>query len=787
VAFLLYSATAPLVLWLVHRFVRSLTPVVALVLFTAPLTLVGPALVFDRVYGPIDHLYQGVPLLASAEKAGIPFGARNASAIDVISEFFPWRRAVQASLERREWPLWNGYNLAGHPLAEEAQSAPFSPFTIIACVLPAAVSMTFSAAIGFFLAALSAFLFARELECGVAAALFAGLGWMFGASNVVYILTAMGLTTVYMPLMLCAARRVVWRPNTAAATFLAATIVLTAVQGHPESLFLNVLVAGAYALFELARRRAAPWRSLAAALGGGLAGGLLSAIVLLPVIGAIPQSIEYIGRGEGIGSGHHGVVAARFVANLITDVFPRYHLRYWNTPVKLGFIDVETAAVGSLALAFAVYGVWRRRSAETWFFAAMALACAIIGARWSPIANALQHVPLLNITHHERLAFAAALFIGALSALGFQTMVETRDARGAARTLSGVLVLLLIGMWWLGGHFGMLRTAADYGQYRAFSEIFFLLAAVILLTTFDGTRLMVPGLLLVLAAQRWTAERETFETYRREVAYPPIPILEPLKNVREPFRIVGRGDAFPPAMNTYYGLEDARGYEALTLDSFERTFKLWSHRENWYNRVDRLSSPFLSFLNVRYALQSDRDDVPDGWRTIASQPGAVLLENDRVIDRVFVPRRVVILESSSEDVVLRMVGTDDFREVAWITAPSPYTERTNGPGRIVLRRHSTGGRYAFDADMAGEGYVVISESAWKGWQARVDGHEVRVDRANSGFLAIPVPAGRHAVDVEYEPRTFVIGRAITVSTFLLLTIASLVARIRRRRAALTTG
>src|SRR5215213_1747280 len=44
VAFVLYAATAILILWLIHRFVRRLSLAAALVVFAIPLTITGYAL-----------------------------------------------------------------------------------------------------------------------------------------------------------------------------------------------------------------------------------------------------------------------------------------------------------------------------------------------------------------------------------------------------------------------------------------------------------------------------------------------------------------------------------------------------------------------------------------------------------------------------------------------------------------------------------------------------------------------------------------------------------------------
>jgi hypothetical protein len=769
-AFLLYAATAALLLWLTHRFLRPVSWAAALVLCALPLGLVGKALITDGVYGPIDYVYQEAPFKAlDPIYASAP--PRNASATDVFSEFFPWRRAVQASLQRGEWPLWNPHNLCGHPLAAEAQSAPYSPFTLLACLLPAAVSMSYSAAMAMFLAALSAFLLTRELDCSEAAALVAAIGWGLASSIVLYSHTAMGFATVYMPLILFATRRIVRQPGLPSASLLTTALALCLLAGHPESLFLNVLVGCAYALFELVRNRIAPLRPIIAALGSGLVALAVSAIFLLPLLEAFPQSAELsIKSGQSVNG--QGATTDRVLAALARDLFPYLHVRNWTSP-NLGHVGAETAAAGSIVLALAVLAVWRRRSAETWFFAALGFVCIAAGVRWGPVADALQKIPLLHITHHDRLAFAGALCLVVLAAFGFEEILRRDDRRAASITFAVVFVILGVGTLWLTQRVQLESVAGGYGKYKIFAELFFLGAAALLLLMPAQRRLLIAGLLGLLAAQRLVSELDTFSTYPAEAAWPKLALFEPLDRVREPFRIVGQGTAFPPASNTFYGLEDVRGYEALTFNRYHETYWMWSQRYgSWYNRVDDLTNPFLSFMNVRYAVQQSAAPVPPGWRVVKSSADATLLENVHVVDRLFIPDRVIVGNTIPDAIVADMSDERDLRAVAWIRSPSLPYERPNGPGTVHLRSHSPGGEYLFDAVMQSDGWVVLSDTAWKGWRAYVDGRRVKMTRANSAFLSVYLTAGRHAVRVVYLPVSFVRGRAITFATLLLIVIVA---------------
>jgi hypothetical protein len=763
-ALLLYSATVALLLWLCHRYVRPLSWAAAVVLLALPLGLTGRALLTDSVYGPIDYLYQDEPLKSLAPGIG---PTRNASATDVISEFFPWRHAVRESLRRGEWPLWNAYNLAGHPLAAEAQSAPYSPFTLLACLLPSAVSLSYTAALAFFIAGLSAFLLARELGCSEAASLFAAAGWALASSIVLYSLTAMGFATVYLPLILAATRRVVREPGLAAAMFLTAALSLCMLSGHPESLFLNVLVGCAFGLFALLRIRVAPWRAIGTAIAAGVVTLGLCAIFLLPLIEAIPQSAEFQSK-EAWKPWSRGAATERVLAALATNFFPHLHVRQWLVP-KLDLINVETAAVGSIILALAVYAISRRRTAETWFFTVLSLVCIVIGARWTPLAVAIQKIPLLHVTLYERLVFAGALGLSILAAFGVDELLRRDDRRAAAATFAAVFAFLGAGMLWLAHYVQLSAVPGGYGRYRIFAELFFLGTASLLLVLPLPMRKLVPALLALLFAQRVLSEIDTFDTWPASAAYPPLALFQPLQHIDEPFRIVGVGGAFPPATNISYGLEDVRGYEALTLDEYKSTWRLWNHPHGlWFHRVDDLTAPMLSFLNVRFAIQPRTLPVPPGWRVVNAQGASVLLENSAVLPRISIPRQVMLGALSNPETIDRMAQARDFRAMAWITSAGDLEERANGPGRIHLRSRSLGGDYRFDAAMDRAGWVVLSDSAWKGWRAFIDGRRVPLARANAGFLAVFVPAGTHQVRVVYHPTSFVRGRAITFATILVL-------------------
>lgn len=82
------------------------------------------------------------------------------------------------------------------------------------------------------------------------------------------------------------------------------------------------------------------------------------------------------------------------------------------------------------------------------------------------------------------------------------------------------------------------------------------------------------------------------------------------------------------------------------------------------------------------------------------------------------------------------------------------------------------------------GHVVLTDSYFPGWRAYVDGAERPIELANFFFRAVPIRAGEREVVFRYRPRSFEIGRLISLVSLgaSVLLGLSWAAIARRRRA-----
>jgi Bacterial membrane protein YfhO len=110
----------------------------------------------------------------------------------------------------------------------------------------------------------------------------------------------------------------------------------------------------------------------------------------------------------------------------------------------------------------------------------------------------------------------------------------------------------------------------------------------------------------------------------------------------------------------------------------------------------------------------------------------------------------------------------------------PFTGPAGAPaaGEARLAHHGPQRvRVTVDAQRAGE--MVLSDLSYPGWQATVDGRTARLDRVNYLFRGVPVPAGRHVVEMRYEPASWRAGWIVSLLALLALVAAAGVGWRRR--------
>ena len=372
----------------------------------------------------------------------------------------------------------------------------------------------------------------------------------------------------------------------------------------------------------------------------------------------------------------------------------------------------------------------------------------------------LARLPVFSLAINARMISFAAFGICVLAAIGLQVSIAERDRLawlflGVALTIMVVITLIALPS----------TLTPDFVRANAIREVVPLLLAFALMRALRGHAAVTAGLLGLLLLQRVTEIGGFIPTVDRRAFFPPIAGFEHLpREGGEPYRIVAQGPLFAPNIGAHYGLEDVRGYQAMTFARLAETFPLWSIPQPvWSNRVDDLTAPMLSLMNVRYALALPETAVPPLWRLLGRYPGYQLLENTGVLPRAFVPR---VIHSGESDVMRGMRACRDFGSEAWIETDGPPMSVANGVGTVTVR--ARGSRLTLHASMRSAGWIVVSETAWKGWRATMGRQPLKLHFADRAFLGMYVPSGEHDIDLAYRPKAVTTGAIISIASALLL-------------------
>lgn len=729
---------------------------------------------------------------------------------DVNMVWLPQVEGALRVLAAPAWPLWDPLPGFGRPLLADPRAELLYPFTALHLLLDPGTYYTLFCLAHLFLAAAGMYALAREWGCTRPAAL-AGAGLLAGGGPLLSLAVMWHhlAGAAWLPWLFLALERALERGRRSDVVLFALAFALHVMAGSPD---VTALALPALALFALWPRPAAraPLRAraavLAAALGLGL---LLAAVQWLPTLGwslsaqrrETPRSLRVVWSLPPVALADLLVPLRSerwpLAAPLREDLFEQREP--WLRSLYLGLPGLVLASLGLRV---------RPRGPALGLGALGAIGFAL--GRHGPFYDLLCVLapPLAWLRFPVKGMVLAAFALAALAALGLDAWMRAPRSRRLVLTLSMLAPaagLQLALRWPEAWPPGILQRQGgltppewlDPLSWAAWQAC--ALGAALALLALAGREAAPawarPALALLAAGAPLAAHHDLIGTappsiYRERPGL--LGLLRPPESVRLYVADYSIGTGLGSAAEAYQPDQVPLGWPstaALVRAAHQYlnppTAARWGLRGSFdldilgfeprpqALLVERLRAEtdgaaqlrLLRLGSVTHALAL----LPAPWwaqaRLVAEQRGVFrrpirVFEVPDPLPRAYAVTGARVLDEGAALDLLASPGFDPLAEAVLLEgAPRP----TRGPAGEVRLLESAPDRLRMQADLRLDGLVLVTDAWDAGWRARVDGRPAPVLRANLAFRAVPVPAGRHGVELAYRPPTVTWGLLLSLA------------------------
>lgn len=727
-------------------------------------------------------------------------------------QFIPWRHYAWEILRQGSWPLWNSLNGLGTPLLANYQLALFYPPALPLFFLDelwgaAGLAWGFTLLIPLHLAwgALGMVGLMRNLGVRQRGQIVAGLAFGLGGFLVARgSFFSMIWSAVWLPWILSGLEGYlqhtkIWQ-KTFTALKISFCIAMMLLAGHAQIAWYALLFAGLWVLVR--GWQAGKWKlSLRAAalfVLCGLCALLLTAVQLLPTFEFLQQS-QRAAAYDYETAMVYSFSPLRLLGFLIPDLFgnPGYgdfygYATYWEDAVYLGLIPFILALTtfSRLFKRDSRQSGLQRLTLLLWLITGVGIVLAL-GANTPIFPWLFYHFPTFEMFQAPARWMLWPVFSLVILAGFAADSWKIPGKKG--RVILNLAVfgsLILSGAAWIGS---MAIPELQTGLIRGLI-LFGVTAAV---SAFIARRLPTEGrlggwgiaagawiildLLIAQALLNPTIPASIFNTAHSQI--------EQINKTRQNGRIwIDPQVEYEIKFNHLFDFKD-----------FHQQANGQAIRESLLPNLNLLDgipliNNFDPLLPERYAawlewMQSDEPHLASKWLALAGTGAELVLEPDRNQKPNLVPMTAeprvgwagCVVSTSSPQAALAAVNqqltTGLELKCFVVDGDLPLTSLKShaGEGKVAILEESPN-RLQISANSTADGWVVIRDSWYPGWQARVDNEPVPILHADYLFKAVPVPAGNHEIELEYKPISFTIGLWVSVFAWVVFCTAWIILR-----------
>jgi len=725
----------------------------------------------------------GFALLVAASYATPLFSRRNFSGRDLIAYNLPMEKSIHDAYARGRLPIWSPDVSGGRPLLPNPNAGALYPVRAALAALPFPVSAKLFPVLHWILSGVGVLLLARASGRSRPAA------WVGAAT---YAFSGVGVSEVFFPHIhpgMTLLPWIVWaaaRPASAPWKRVLPLAALFGLDFLAGDVFTGGLAIGSAALWILVEHeRAARPREL----GALVASVGLGALAAAPQIVATALWIPYTNRAVLGMKLSEAIYFSIHPLRLIELVVPYPYgaawdmttASLWGWPLfhgrSIGIFN--TLYCGAFAVIAAV-AAWRSSETGSRFARVLllvSLAVAVLPS-FLPVGWAGSIASPLPLRNPEKLAVAIVLALSILAAVGFDVLRASRTvprwtlgagaalsmaALGAALAPSAVARLAVAG---IGADAAMGAPRARESLPLALAEAGLLwMATVVALALLSrGTRPALGAALVLLTAVPVEADRKIARSFREEAVLGPTAFARYVAR-RDPegaYRTLGEVLFRPPSAVGTAAEDSTLLYSDFSRRSWtQHTPVLWNRgtviNEDFdvgdLSRVESLrkiagmasgftdSGALFGSLALRFGIRWVDQDPIAGYRRI----GGDALQSWDEHARAYPDVRLLERWKDVDGPLAALQALPRLSEGAAVLESGRSGEGACRPGAVRILEKSPE-RMRLDLELPEPGWLFVLRAYWPYRRIRIDGTPIEAVPAQLAFSAVPVPAGRHALD-----------------------------------------
>ena len=677
------------------------------------------------------------------------------------------------SFWRGEVPLWNPLNNCGLPFLAQWNTLVLYPGSLFYLLFPLSWSLSVYCLLHQFLAGLGMYWLARRWTASGLAASLASVAFAFNGLTLNCLMWPNNIAALgWMPwVVLCAERG--WQRG---GRWLIAAAAVGAVQlltGAPEIIFLTWLLLAAVAAEFWWRQKSLRIRLVPRVLIIPCLSAALSAVQLLPFLDLLTHSQ----RDEHFADSY-GAMPAWGWANFLVPMFNCF-TKFFGVYAQLGQYWTSSYYTGVGVLLLACVAVLRVREPRVRVVALVTLLTLVLalGDQGYLYAWLRTLIPQFGFMRYPIKWVVLPVFcIPLLAAWSVGRAVRWPPESGdgvwpTARVLGLIFLVMIAGIAWFAWRYPLLNGSWGTTWHSALSRAGFLiltLLTLLILCRVNDMRIRtLAGIVLLgstvfdalthMPRQNPVVARAALEPGLVKLDPQPLPgqsraMMSPAAEARlHQFALTnGFNDYIVSRLALYVncnlldGIPKVDGTYSLYL---REPIRIEEHLLKASRDPNRDLAPLLDFLAVTQIT------APGKYYEWTNRPGALPM--------VTAGQRTVFAD---QDATFHALADPAFAPAETVYLPvesRPFMPITNRTEATIVSWRSEANREEIGVVARQPSLVVIAQAYYHLWHASVDGRPENIWRANLGYQAVRVPAGRHRVTLHYRDGPFYYGQMIS--------------------------